>query len=174
MHTPLHDVAAAIIVVGIVVGIVRVVPIVVAGTIETEAAREEPAATAMEPVVKAVVTGATEISVGVGKSIALNRTDVAGSRRARQAVTEVAATEVAAIDTSRGEVATAEASGVHAAATETTGVRSAEAATAAKSAAVPATEATSTTETTTSTAVAASPSAAASAGQSHVRRQRHY
>jgi hypothetical protein len=163
MHTLLHDIAAAVTVVRIVVGVVRVTPVVITGSPET--AGEENAAAAMEAMVEAAVSKATAEIAG-RKAVALHGANVA-SRCVREAV------EIAAAGTARGEAATAKTTGVataEAATTETTSVTAAEAAT-TKAAGM----ATATAESTTSAAVATATAAAAAtatAGQGHVRRQR--
>lgn len=149
MHTPLYDVAAAIVVVGIVVGVIGIAPIaIVVGT--DEASGKEMAAM-VEAMVEAVMSETTGVTRSEAVTPNGSKPDVAGWRMRKTVA------KIAAANTSSGETTAAETSGVRG-----------EAATAAESASVTAAEST------TSPAVAATTAtASAASSQSHVRRQRH-
>lgn len=152
MHALPHDITAAIVVIGIVIGIVRIAPIaIVVGT--DEASGKEMAAV-VEAMVEAIVsetTGVTRSEAVTLEAVAPHGSnpDVAGWRM-RKTVAKIAAA--------------ANSSCCETTAAKTTRVRG-EAATATESAGVTAAEST------TSPAVAATTSASASSGQSHIGRQ---
>src|SRR5580704_9092381 len=107
MHALLHDITAAVVVVRIVIGVVRIVPIaIVVGASD----KEVPAVA--EAVVESTASHATEIAAS--EMVALDGTniDIAGGRRAREAIAEVSAA-----DTSCGEATAAKS-----AATESAGM----------------------------------------------------
>src|SRR5579871_2064486 len=104
MHAPLHDVAAAIVIVGIVVGVIRVVPVVT-----DEAAGEEVPMVA-EAMVEPAMSHVTE--AGAGEAVTLDGADRnIVCRRMRETIAEVSAA-----DGSRAEAASAKAAAAAAAA----------------------------------------------------------
>ena len=145
MHTLLYDITAAVVVIGIVVGIVWVVPIaIVVGASDKEA-----------PAMAEAVVEPAMSEIAASKAIAWNggRVEVAGRRRAREAIAEVSTAYTtcgkvgaAKVATARGKAATAKTS-----ATEPAGM---------------------TTESTSATTVAAA-TTTSTTRQSHVRRQRN-
>lgn len=121
MHALLHDITAAVVVVRIVIGVVRIVPIaIVVGASD----KEVPAVA--EAVVESTASHATEIAAS--ETVALDGTniDIASGRPAREAIAEVSAA-----DTSRGEATAAKSAATESAsaATATTETTAAVAAT---------------------------------------------
>ena len=151
MHTPLYDIAAAVVVIGIVVGVIGIAPIaIVVGTDEASGKEMAAVVEAMVEAVMSETTGVTRSEAVTLEAVTANgsKPDIAGWRM-RKTVTKIAAANASSGETTaakttgvRGEAATAETS-----ATESAGMATAETTTTA--------EATSTVATATSTAVTA-------------------
>jgi hypothetical protein len=93
MNPPLHDIASAIVVIGIIISVVRVIPVVVVVTRSHETAGEE-ASMEASAMVKAAAAEMTDIPCG--ETIALNGAEPAAGGGMREASPETSATEAAA------------------------------------------------------------------------------
>lgn len=145
MNAPLNDVAAAIVIVGIVVGVVRIIPVVIiARTPEATAGKEVPAV--MEAVAKPAMARIGSSKIGSGEAVALeiasgnpvtlNGAEAGARCRARKAVHAAADPSPSEATAARDTEASTHATGVsatHAAATTTMSSASASASTTGQS-----------------------------------------
>src|SRR5712671_1741293 len=106
MHAALHNVAATIVVVGIVGCIVRIIIVVVVIAGANESADEEPAPVVAETVVTETAAGKA-VALNCRKAVALNSRGT-DRRRAREAVADASALEGASADPRRAKAGAAE------------------------------------------------------------------